>query len=198
MREVALRMTEELSHSEVHEIMEDMLADLAVFAMNHDLKLFLLGGTLLGKIRGGRLLPWGDDIDVGLRREDYEKFKKLYASKNPNYYLVTEENTKNYFPYMRLIDKKSHSKSKHYEQNHGIFIDIFPIDDFKKNKIQLDIFFVKRKYLNVMRNIARSTVKYLKRAKAKRIKELVRQSLPNLSAHKFAVLENNYAKKVCW
>lgn len=49
-----------------------------------------------------------------------------------------------------------------------------------------------------MRNIARSTVKYLKRAKAKRIKELVRQSLPNLSAHKFAVLENNYAKKVCW
>lgn len=57
---------------------------------------------------------------------------------------------------------------------------------------------MKRKYLNVMRNIARSTVKYLKRAKAKRIKELVRQSLPNLSAHKFAVLENNYAKKVCW
>lgn len=188
-------MTKELSHSEVHEIMEDMLADLAVFTMNHDLKLFLLGGTLLGKIREGALLPWDDDIDVGLRREDYEKFKKLYASKNPDYYLLTEENPENYFPYMRLVDKKSHSKSKYYEQNHGVFIDIFPIDDFKKNKMQLDVFFVKRKYLNLMRNIGRSTGKYPKKAKAKRIKELLRQALPNLSAHKLAVAEDKYVKK---
>lgn len=195
MREVALRMTEELSHSEVHETMTDMLADLAVFAMNQDLKLFLLGGTLLGKIRDGELIPWDDDIDVGLRREDYEKFKTQYSSKNPNYYLLTEEEAQNDFPYMRLIDKTTHSKSKYYEQKHGIFIDIFPIDDFSKNKIQLDIFFIKHKYLNVMRNIGRSTGKYPKKAKAKKIKEMLRQALPNLSAHKLAVSEDKYVKK---
>ncbi|SUP52924.1 LPS biosynthesis protein [Weissella viridescens] len=67
-------MVERLKTETVHAVMLEMLNDVATFANEHDLKLFLLGGTLLGSVRDGALIPWDDDVDVGFMRKDYNQF----------------------------------------------------------------------------------------------------------------------------
>ena len=56
----------------------NMAADLDVRCRKHGIKLFLVGGSLLGAVRHGGFIPWDDDMDLGASREDYEKLKAIF------------------------------------------------------------------------------------------------------------------------
>lgn len=55
-----------------------MLRDIDVFFERNDLKYCISGGSVLGKIRHNGFIPWDDDIDLTIPREDYEKLKAIY------------------------------------------------------------------------------------------------------------------------
>jgi len=110
------------------------------------LKYSLIYGTLLGAVRHKGFIPWDDDVDVCMLREDYEKFRRIAQDKLPNELFYQSHCTdKEYF---QLFDKirlngtvfaeKYYAK---YHMHQGIYIDIFPCDKIPnspiKKKVQL-------------------------------------------------------------
>ncbi len=107
-----------------------ILRDFDAFCRQRGLRYFLIGGALLGARRYGKFIPWDDDIDVAMPREDYERLKREYSA--DGYFL---QNAQSDPVFARCIQKirKNGTRIAEYATMHqpihqGIYIDIFPID----------------------------------------------------------------------
>ena len=99
-----------------------------------DIKYCLSCGALLGAVRHGGFIPWDDDLDVEMLKEDFEKFVNvMMQEENENYTLQIHKTDSNYFaPYGKMRDLHSYLKEVntndlHYKY-HGIYIDIFVLE----------------------------------------------------------------------
>lgn len=110
----------------------------------YNLKYYLVGGTLLGAIRHKGYIPWDDDIDIGMIREDYNKLIDILSKeKKDKYFLqnfITDPEYPRYISKVRINGTQFiEGYLKDYKMHHGIFIDIFPLDKIKdKNDKKLD------------------------------------------------------------
>lgn len=107
----------------------------------HNIKYFLIAGTLLGVVRHGGFIPWDDDMDIGMLREDYERFLEVCKEElSGEFYLQTWDTDPEYpfsFAKIRLngtsfIESFSEKSNTHK----GLFIDIFPFDNVPDDKIK--------------------------------------------------------------
>ena len=110
----------------------DLLIRFDKVCKKHKLQYFLVAGTLLGAIRHKGFVPWDDDIDVGMLREDYDKFLKLAREFSHPYFFQTNETDKGYLmPKVRIRNSETtfaHKFWGHSGYNQGIFLDVFPFD----------------------------------------------------------------------
>ena len=118
---------------QVKEIMLSIMSYFDDFCKKHDLKMWLYAGTLLGAVRHKGYIPWDDDIDVCMTREDYNKLLKIADEIDPNYVLLEHTLNKKYkYPFAKLVLKDSYCVEFHNPKfcgvKLGIYIDIFPID----------------------------------------------------------------------
>ena len=92
-------MPKEITHDELRELQLKILDYIDAFCKEHDIRYSLSSGTLLGAVRHGGYIPWDDDIDIMMVREDYEKFLKLYAQHNTSeiYQLVNYDTSNKKF-----------------------------------------------------------------------------------------------------
>lgn len=114
------------------------------------LKYYLVCGTLLGAVRHGGFIPWDDDIDVGMPREDYEVFVKKGQTLLPDpYFLQTNETDPEFSANFAKIRNSNttfvETSLRHCKVNHGVYIDIFPLDYYPEGKIT-EIRFQTRNY----------------------------------------------------
>ena len=117
----------------------DMLAEFVRICDKHGIKYFVQGGTLLGTVRHGGFIPWDDDIDVSLPREDYEKFLTIAEKELPDYYFLQTKDTDPEYPnnFAKIRDSRTtfiESSAKNLKINHGAYIDIFPLDNYPSGK----------------------------------------------------------------
>lgn len=116
---------------ELKQIQLQILDEVVAFCDKHQIRYFLMAGTLLGAVRHQGYIPWDDDIDIGMLREDYERFLELYSKEQGDYYIYTHRlNPKSTFPFMKVCLKNSLVKEDLLGsgEEYGINIDIFPID----------------------------------------------------------------------
>lgn len=126
----------------------------------NNLKYFMTGGTLIGAIRHQGFIPWDDDMDIFMPREDYEKFLKISKEVLPNYIEAKHYSTiKETFVYMviKLENKNYKIIRKLYgkNMNFNLFIDIFPLDGFPEKKIEIFLHKIKLKYRLQMVRLSR-------------------------------------------
>lgn len=118
----------------LQKIQLDMLLEVKRICDKNHIKYSLIGGTLLGAIRHKGYIPWDDDADVGMLRDDYEKFRVLCESEldTDKYYFQDDRNTEGYrWGYGKLRRKNTlfmRENQKHLNFGQEIFIDVFPLD----------------------------------------------------------------------
>lgn len=130
---------ETLKHLQKVQLM--MLKYLIKVCEENNLTYFIYGGSLLGTIRHHGFIPWDDDIDVIMFREDFEKLNKIFEQdidKKYSFINVLNEET---FPYTfgRLLLKNTVFNEWWYDQvdfTQNIFIDIFILDNIPNNKFK--------------------------------------------------------------
>ncbi len=110
-----------------------MLEEFIAICKKYNFRYYLIGGTCLGAVRHQGFIPWDDDIDVGMPRKDYEDFLKVAQKElSENIFLQTAETDVNYANnFAKLRDSNTtflETTVKNFNINHGVFIDIFPLD----------------------------------------------------------------------
>lgn len=116
-----------------------ILCELHNICEANNLKYILDYGTLLGAVRHGGYIPWDDDIDVAMPREDFEKFKEISSKQLPeDMILQTHESQENYYmPFPKIIiDDGEYTEERvaHFDITHGPWMDIFIYDYKYDNK----------------------------------------------------------------
>lgn len=125
----------------VHNILLAYILEIDRICKKHNIKYFLAGGTLLGAIRHKGFIPWDDDADVMMLREDYDKFLEVAQSELPPNMFVqnpkTEKLNHHVFTKIRMDNTLFATKhtGKFMNMHNGIFIDILSQDNTSNNKI---------------------------------------------------------------
>lgn len=119
-----------LTISELKTIGLEILQSVHDFCEENGLKYILFYGSLLGAVRHKGYIPWDDDIDIAMPRDDYLYFIKYFD--NENYGVKSCYNDKFYFlPWAKAYDKhtlKIEPIKTHKKFNIGFNIDVFPLD----------------------------------------------------------------------
>lgn len=127
-----------LTIDELHQTQLDMLKTFDAFCASHNLRYFLAYGTLIGAIRHKGFIPWDDDVDVFMLREDFDKFVS-FSAVNDRYKIVTSKNNQEFFhPFIHcnLADTKTVMDEFALERptGKGVFIDVFPVDNLPNDE----------------------------------------------------------------
>lgn len=120
----------ELSLPELKEIELEILKGFHAFCVENGLRYYLAYGTLLGAVRYKGFIPWDDDVDVLMPREDYNRFLELYQDSERYRLLAFEKDPAAEFPYAKICDMTTRKEENGYDSKVplGVDIDIFPLD----------------------------------------------------------------------
>ena len=107
---------------------------------NHNLNYVIAYGTLLGAVRHKGYIPWDDDADICMLREDYDKFIQVSNEMNPDVCYFQDNTTDPYYRWgygklRRTGTVHIRAGQAHLKCKTGVYVDLFPMDDIPMNTI---------------------------------------------------------------
>ncbi len=134
---------------DVQQVLLVMLKDIDEICRRNSIPYFLNGGSALGAVRHGGFIPWDDDADISMMREDFLRFIEVMKEQCPDKYLFqcwyTDDRYNVLIPGMKIRMKGTYLKEVNtllsnrctgYEGCDGIFIDVFVYDYVTPNKFR--------------------------------------------------------------
>ena len=122
-----------------------VLAEIAAVCDRHGIRWFADCGTLIGAVRHGGYIPWDDDLDICMLREDWFAFARVAQEELPNGYFVKTMHTDSEYEdnLMRIISNKNMDFSEeylaeHYNCPYSVGVDIFPLDGIYEDEAEED------------------------------------------------------------
>ena len=113
-----------------------ILEDIDRICEQEGLTYYLFGGSALGAVRHGGFIPWDDDLDIAMYREDYDRFQQIMIDKHTDRYFLQSVDTDPQYP--RVIEKvrlkgtvQQERSFERVDCDNGIYVDVFPIDYVK-------------------------------------------------------------------
>ena len=116
----------------------DILMQIDEICKKHGLRYYLAEGTLLGAVRHNGFIPWDDDMDISMPRDDYEKFLEIAEKEFPETLKICSSKNmpKYHLPFAKAVSTQENHfknlKDTALGEYDGVFVDIFPIDETRE------------------------------------------------------------------
>jgi lipopolysaccharide cholinephosphotransferase len=132
---------------QVRKLQLELLNKLDVFCKENEIQYYAFAGTLLGAVRHKGFIPWDNDIDVAVSRDDYSRMQEILATEDSNDYfrfLCYENDPEYLWQHGRIVAKHTFMKTARGYKKLGLSIDVFPLDsqgnnvkDAKQNLLEI-------------------------------------------------------------
>lgn len=146
-----------LTPDEIKRVEFEILCRFSKYCDENNLRYYLCGGTLLGAIRHKGFIPWDDDIDILMPREDYEEFLKMNQESKIFSIGTIRDNSCN-LPFTKIFDTKTFVDQKYSQclnMNH-LWIDVFPMDGLPNSKFERKLVYKKARFFRKMLGVSES------------------------------------------
>ena len=108
----------------------------------HGIDYYIIGGTALGAVRHGGFIPWDDDLDIAMTRDNYNKFLEVCKKELDRNEFFLQEGRKDWYLYFSKLRLKNTVFNEEHQasydipiENRGIFVDVFPLDKAANSKL---------------------------------------------------------------
>lgn len=139
---------------EVREIQMNILDEIIRICKENNLKYYLAYGSLIGAVRHKGYIPWDDDMDIFMVREDYDKLFAILKDEKSNkaeWASVIDDTDPDYFyPFSKVVDNRTEIKMDRHKGSHGIWVDVFPVDGLPKSDFGAKAFVMFCSFLRVV------------------------------------------------
>lgn len=127
-------MTNDYGNLELHKVLLSAMKDIDKICRENDMKYYLHAGTLLGAVNHKGFIPWDDDVDISMFRDDYDKFCKIIQQEYSDIYFMQTYKTDEKYTHNRaelkvLGTKMTYIHTEEIRNHPEIGIDIVPLDN---------------------------------------------------------------------
>lgn len=190
-------MKEITSTQEIQKISLDILLFVDKICKENNLKYCLAYGTAIGAVRHKGFIPWDDDIDIIMLRDDYDKFLKIIDNYNHDTYKCLHVGDKNYFyGFAKVVDLRTVLEENNFIRNPdlGVYIDVFPVDGVNEQTYEKD--FAKfKKYHKLLIFASNKKFKKSPKGMAHTLKKLILYPFVKLIGWKYLLKKTEQIRK---
>ena len=142
--------------NKLQEVILSIAKEIKEICEKNNINYYMDGGTLLGAVRHKGFIPWDDDMDFLMKREDYNRFLKVCEKElDKDKFFIQNEDTEEMYAFAFTKIQLNGTEiiedfSKDVPIHHGIFVDIFPYDNLPDNAFQRKKIFLENKILKNM------------------------------------------------